>query len=169
MPQIVSVDVPAGIAPGELFSVEYQGRNYDVACPDDCAEGDEIDIELPDLAWGALKLKAATHVVKATKRLPELLPPPSPELLPPPSVGVTLFGRETCGMCKHLVSQLNAAGISHTLVSCDTQAGSRELWQALSQVGHKGSVGLPVVKVGEQVKVRVPHPQPLSLPVVTQV
>ena len=45
--QRVVVEVPDGVASGELFSVEFDGRIFEVTVPEGMLPGDEIEIELP--------------------------------------------------------------------------------------------------------------------------
>jgi len=43
----VVVNVPDGIYEGQEFLLEYEGQQLTVTCPDGCAAGDEINLEIP--------------------------------------------------------------------------------------------------------------------------
>ena len=45
--QQVELVVPAGIWPGDPFSVEHDGGVFEICCPEGCAAGDAILVDLP--------------------------------------------------------------------------------------------------------------------------
>ena len=53
MTTMVTVTVPEGIYEGQEFLLEYEGQQLAVICPDGCAGGDDIDLEVPIATGGA--------------------------------------------------------------------------------------------------------------------
>ena len=51
--ETVTVTVPDGIYEGQEFLLEYEGQQLAVICPDGCAGGDDIDLEVPIATGGA--------------------------------------------------------------------------------------------------------------------
>ena len=45
--QAVELVVPDGVWAGELFSVDFDGQTFEIACPDGCGPGSTIVVELP--------------------------------------------------------------------------------------------------------------------------
>lgn len=64
---------------------------------------------------------------------------------------LVIYGRDGCGMCRHLKTQCDKEGVQYEFRSCDTEQGNQEMWaKASSTEWYKssgGSVGLPVVDV----------------------
>jgi len=48
--QRVRITVPAGVQPGQNFSVTYQGNKFNVACPANSHAGQQILIDIPQVA-----------------------------------------------------------------------------------------------------------------------
>ena len=44
---MVTVCVPDGVYEGQEFQLEFEGQVLNVICPDGCAGGDEINLEVP--------------------------------------------------------------------------------------------------------------------------
>ena len=50
--ETVTVTVPDGIYEGQEFTLEYKGQSLVVVCPDGCAGGDDINLQIEVPAGG---------------------------------------------------------------------------------------------------------------------
>jgi len=65
-----------------------------------------------------------------------------------------LYGRAGCGWCTKIKGDFDKNDIVYSFVSCDVDAGNREMWAFLQENNHTGSVGLPVGNVDGVLKIR---------------
>ena len=49
--EVVVVEVPNDVVEGK-FMCEYNGKYYEIACPDGCGPGTELDVHLPEGGLG---------------------------------------------------------------------------------------------------------------------
>ena len=47
-PAAVNIIVPDGCYAGDIFTVEFEGRSFEIGVPDGCGPGDELTVEVPE-------------------------------------------------------------------------------------------------------------------------
>ena len=67
---------------------------------------------------------------------------------------IIIYGRSTCYYTTNLKEQLDSINVSYTFKDITESSASSEMWSKLSDAGHSGSVGLPVVDVKGAILIR---------------
>ena len=64
---------------------------------------------------------------------------------------IIVYSKKGCGRCNYVKNYLKENKIKHQVLKIANNEINTEMWKLLRDEGHKGSVTMPVVKIGNEV------------------